>query len=327
MTRYKFLLHIILISFIKSQTASDAIRLIENEVGYGARSLALGGAYTAMGNDHSGMYWNPAGLANINNGSIYIETHNNNSLNRTTYLNQATSTPLRLSRINGLGIIIPIPTVRGSLVFGMGYNRIKHYDGLMKFSGFSSEDNGLKFPITVDGNQESHFFSQNVNRSETVSSIGTMDQLTFSFGIALSPNLSGGLSLSRVTSEEKYDFEFNQNDIQNKFTEFPKDFNNYELIQSLDTESKAWQIKGGLKFILSNWFLMGVSLSLPYTISVIERHGTSEVLTFDNGDSSDAIESGYYDYKIKAPMIIDFGGAFTFEAISLSSSFRIIDWS
>ena len=230
MTRYKFLLHIILISFIKSQTASDAIRLIENEVGYGARSLALGGAYTAMGNDHSGMYWNPAGLANINNGSIYIETHNNNSLNRTTYLNQATSTPLRLSRINGLGIIIPIPTVRGSLVFGMGYNRIKHYDGLMKFSGFSSEDNGLKFPITVDGNQESHFFSQNVNRSETVSSIGTMDQLTFSFGIALSPNLSGGLSLSRVTSEEKYDFEFNQNDIQNKFTEFPKDFNNYDLI-------------------------------------------------------------------------------------------------
>ena len=327
MTRYKFLLHIILISFIKSQTASDAIRLIENEVGYGARSLALGGAYTAMGNDHSGMYWNPAGLANINNGSIYIETHNNNSLNRTTYLNQATSTPLRLSRINGLGIIIPIPTVRGSLVFGMGYNRIKHYDGLMKFSGFSSEDNGLKFPITVDGNQESHFFSQNVNRSETVSSIGTMDQLTFSFGIALSPNLSGGLSLSRVTSEEKYDFEFNQNDIQNKFTEFPKDFNNYDLIQSLDTESKAWQIKGGLKFILSNWFRMGVSLSLPYTISVIERHGTSEVLTFDNGDSSDAIESGYYDYKIKAPMIIDFGGAFTFEALSLSSSFRIIDWS
>ena len=72
---------------------------------------------------------------------------------------------------------------------------------------------------------------------------------------------------------------------------------------------------------------MGVSLSLPYTISVIERHGTSEVLTFDNGDSSDAIESGYYDYKIKAPMIIDFGGAFTFEALSLSSSFRIIDWS
>mgnify|MGYP003326665191 FL=1 len=134
MTRYKFLLHIILISFIKSQTASDAIRLIENEVGYGARSLALGGAYTAMGNDHSGMYWNPAGLANINNGSIYIETHNNHSLNRTTYLNQATSTPLRLSRINGLGIIIPIPTVRGSLVFGMGYNRIKHYDGSVSYT-------------------------------------------------------------------------------------------------------------------------------------------------------------------------------------------------
>ena len=121
MARFKSLYFLLILSFVQSQSASDAVRLIENEVGYGARSLALGGAYTAMGNDHSGMYWNPAGLANINNGSIYIETHNNHSLNRTTYLNQATSTPLRLSRINGLGIIIPIPTVRGSLVFGMGY--------------------------------------------------------------------------------------------------------------------------------------------------------------------------------------------------------------
>ena len=118
-----------------------------------------------------------------------------------------------------------------------------------------------------------------------------------------------------------------QNDIKNNFTEFPKDFNKYDLVQSLDTESKAWQIRGGLKFILSKWFRMGFSLSLPYTISVIERHGTNEVLTFDNGDTSDAIDAGYYNYKVKAPMIMDFGGAFTFEAFTLSSSFRTIDWS
>ena len=327
MARFKSLYFLLILSFVQSQSASDAVRLIENEVGYGARSLALGGAYTAMGNDHSGMYWNPAGLANIENGSIYIEAHNNRSLNRTTYLNEKTSTPLSVSRVNGIGAIVPIPTVRGSLVFGIGFNRVKHYDALMNFSGFSTEDNGLKFPITVDGIQQSHFFSKNVNRSETVASIGAMEQLTFSFGIALSPNLSGGLSFSRVNGNEKYDFEFSQNDIKNNFTEFPKDFNKYDLVQSLDTESKAWQIRGGLKFILSKWFRMGFSLSLPYTISVIERHGTNEVLTFDNGDTSDAIDAGYYNYKVKAPMIMDFGGAFTFEAFTLSSSFRTIDWS
>ena len=105
MTRFNFFYYFLIFSFVQSQTASDAIRLIENEVGYGARSLALGGAYTAMGNDHSGMYWNPAGLANIDNGSIYIEAHNNRSLNRTTYVNERTSTPLIFSRVNGIGAI------------------------------------------------------------------------------------------------------------------------------------------------------------------------------------------------------------------------------
>jgi hypothetical protein len=70
---------------INAQTASEAIHLMEDEIGFGARSLALGGAYTALGNDASGMYWNPAGLAGISNGAIYFE---NNSLfynNETTY--------------------------------------------------------------------------------------------------------------------------------------------------------------------------------------------------------------------------------------------------
>ncbi|SVD77702.1 uncharacterized protein METZ01_LOCUS430556, partial [marine metagenome] len=57
MTQFKFFPLILLFTIIKSQTASEAIHLVENEVGYGARSLAMGGAYTAMGSDPSGMYW------------------------------------------------------------------------------------------------------------------------------------------------------------------------------------------------------------------------------------------------------------------------------
>ena len=45
MARFKSLYFLLILSFVQSQSASDAVRLIENEVGYGARSLALGGAY------------------------------------------------------------------------------------------------------------------------------------------------------------------------------------------------------------------------------------------------------------------------------------------
>ena len=113
-------------------------------MGFGARSMGMGGANTALGDDPSGMYWNPAGLAGIQNGTFYVETNNLNYNNNTTYVGGTTKNPLqKFGQLNGFGIVYPVPTVRGSLVIAMGYNRILNYDSFMSFSGFSLEDNTL----------------------------------------------------------------------------------------------------------------------------------------------------------------------------------------
>jgi|TARA_B110000438_G_scaffold232953_1_gene228858 hypothetical protein len=312
---------------INAQTASEAIHLMEDEIGFGARSLALGGAYTALGNDASGMYWNPAGLAGISNGAIYFE---NNSLfynNETTYGQERKNNPLRKSiGVNGLGIIYPVPTVRGSFVIGIGYNRIISYDGLMSFSGFSLRDNDLGFPITVDGVEKNYFFSKNVQRSEKVISSGGLEQLTFSFGIAISPVSSFGISISRLNGREDYEFSFSQQDLQNTYKEFPTDFNQYDLVQSLITKTKGWNVRTGLKTAINQWFQFGMAFSLPYTLNVKENHGTSEVLLFDNGDVSDVTETGRYDYEVIMPMVMDLGIAVTVDNLALSTSIRYKNW-
>jgi hypothetical protein len=312
---------------INAQTASEAIHLMEDEIGFGARSLALGGAYTALGNDASGMYWNPAGLAGISNGAIYFE---NNSLfynNETTYGQERKNNPLRKSiGVNGLGIIYPVPTVRGSFVIGIGYNRIISYDGLMSFSGFSLRDNDLGFPITVDGVEKNYFFSKNVQRSERVISSGGLEQLTFSFGMAISPVSSFGISISRLNGREDYEFSFSQQDLQNTYKEFPTDFNQYDLVQSLITKTKGWNVRAGLKTSINQWFQFGMAFSLPYTLNVKENHGTSEVLLFDNGDVSDVTETGRYDYEVIMPMIMDLGIAVTADNLALSTSIRYKNW-
>jgi hypothetical protein len=325
MTRSIFSLFIFI--SINAQTASEAIHLMEDEIGFGARSLALGGAYTALGNDASGMYWNPAGLAGISNGAIYFE---NNSLfynNETTYGQERKNNPLRKSiGVNGLGIIYPVPTVRGSFVIGIGYNRIISYDGLMSFSGFSLRDNDLGFPITVDGVEKNYFFSKNVQRSEKVISSGGLEQLTFSFGIAISPVSSFGISISRLNGREDYEFSFSQQDLQNTYKEFPTDFNQYDLVQSLITKTKGWNVRTGLKTAINQWFQFGMAFSLPYTLNVKENHGTSEVLLFDNGDVSDVTETGRYDYEVIMPMVMDLGIAVTADNLALSTSIRYKNW-
>ena len=312
---------------INAQTASEAIHLMEDEIGFGARSLALGGAYTALGNDASGMYWNPAGLAGMSNGAIYFESNSLFYNNKTTYIKERKNNPLlRSIEVNGVGIIYPIPTVRGSLVVGVGYNRIISYDGLMSFSGFSLRDNDLGFPITVDGIEKYYLFSKNVQRSERVLSSGGLEQLTFSFGVAISPVSSFGLSISRLSGREDYEFSFSQEDLQNTYKEFPIDFNQYDLVQSLITKTSGWNLRAGFKTSANEWFQIGMAFSLPYTLKVKENHASSEVLLFDNGDVSDVTEFGRYDYELVMPIILDIGIAVTADNLALSTSIRYKNW-
>jgi long-subunit fatty acid transport protein len=130
-----------------------------------------------------------------------------------------------------------------------------------------------------------------------------------------------------MSGDESYDFEFLQQDVADNFQEFPSDFMNYELFQSLSTKTKSMNIRAGLKYNFSP-FRFGFSVALPYNISVEENHGTQERLIFDNSDYSDAIQLGYYDYRILMPATIDFGAALVTESnLTLSMAFRIQDWS
>ena len=42
------------------------------KIGVGARAMALGGSFTAIANDVSTLYWNPAGLTNLQNFSVAV---------------------------------------------------------------------------------------------------------------------------------------------------------------------------------------------------------------------------------------------------------------
>ncbi len=42
-------------------------------IGQGARALSMGGAFVAVADDPSSMYWNPAGIADISGGSVFVD--------------------------------------------------------------------------------------------------------------------------------------------------------------------------------------------------------------------------------------------------------------
>jgi hypothetical protein len=58
-----------------TKTGTTAAQFLKIQVG--ARAIGMGGAFSAISNDATSMYWNPAGLANIgNNGSVtFVHTN------------------------------------------------------------------------------------------------------------------------------------------------------------------------------------------------------------------------------------------------------------
>ncbi len=69
------------------------------EIGVGARSMAMGGAYAAVANDVTALYWNPAGIAWVNR--VQAELMHSEWLADTKY--------------DFVGLVAPIPAIRSSI--------------------------------------------------------------------------------------------------------------------------------------------------------------------------------------------------------------------
>lgn len=80
------------------------------EIGVGARAMAMGGAYAAVANDATALYWNPAGMVWVN--GVQCELAHNKWLVGTYH--------------DFAGVVVPVPGLRST--FGFSYNSLDYGD-------------------------------------------------------------------------------------------------------------------------------------------------------------------------------------------------------
>ena len=66
------ILNLIFVGNLFSQTNVATTAASFLEIGSGAKSLSMGGAFVSIANDVSALYWNPAGIVNIDLSLIHI---------------------------------------------------------------------------------------------------------------------------------------------------------------------------------------------------------------------------------------------------------------
>lgn len=111
---------------------------IDNFSGVGARAMGMGGAYSGVAEDFSAIYWNPAGLAQIRRIETYGAMSHQSIKDNSLFFGSPSTSQLSKTKLSSIGLVFPFPAYRGSLVFALGYNRLKTFDLSLKIDGYST---------------------------------------------------------------------------------------------------------------------------------------------------------------------------------------------
>ncbi|PIP77161.1 MAG: hypothetical protein COW85_10235 [Ignavibacteria bacterium CG22_combo_CG10-13_8_21_14_all_37_15] len=345
----------------QAQTISDALRVSESGLGVGARALGMGNAYNGISDDASAMYFNPAGLGLIKRievagGLDYFNFNNNAALynNKTDYSSSATN-------FNQIGFVFPFPTLQGSLVFGMAYNKSKDLTSALKFNGFNFGSHSMiqyleeaKTPIDgqsyknsvpynlflSDDNGNVSTINGNLNQSGTTLQEGGLDSWTFSGSMEVSKNLYVGASLNVNSGTFNSNREYYEDDSKGNYdttetapgNSFTKNFTTFYRNDILDWEISGWDLKIGTLYQLSKLARFGATIQLPKTYTIKETYTFDARSEFGSNivDLPSDLKDYFSDkveYDITTPFVFTGAASVTVKGLIFSGEATLTDYT
>ena len=355
------LMIVMLSTFGKAQNITDALRVSESGLGVGARALGMGNAYNAISDDGSAMYFNPAGLGmmkrlEVSGGLDYLNFTNDATLfnNKTNYSSSATN-------FNQISFVFPFPTLRGSLVFGMAYNKNKDLTSALKFDGFNigshsmvqyledaksplddqSYKNSIPYNLYLsDDTGKVSVINGKLNQSGITLQEGGLESWTFSSSMEVSKNMYVGASLNVNSGTFKSNREYFEDDTKGIYANvetapgnaFTKNFTTFYRNDVLDWEISGWDLKVGTIYQLSKIARFGATVQFPKTFTIKETYTFDAHSEFGGNivdlpsDLKDYL-SDKVEYDITTPFVLTGAASVNVKGLILSAEATLTDYS
>jgi len=339
-TSRTIVLIVMVMSVITFLQAQEEIFFLGQELGVGARAMAMGGAYVGVADDYSAMYWNPAGLGQIKRMELNLGFSHNKVINNADFLGIRTKSEDTFTRLNSIGLTIPIPTYQGSLVLGLGYNKVTDFDNSFTIEGYN--ENFAAYPDYFYQTAEDYQMTtvdDNVYQNQSIIEQGSMNHFSFAGSIELQQDFFLGATLNLIGGKDDYGMEFSENDILNLHNVYEEytadslenisDLNYWEYRQSIVSDYKAVNMKIGALYKFKNIPLrLGATIETPTTYRITENWADSWNEYYDSGASFEVPEEGgKTEYKIKTPYSFGFGASMKVLNFLFSAGADFEDWS
>ena len=329
-----------------SQGIPDVLRLGEPGLGIGARALGMGNSFIALSDDASAMFFNPAGLGLMNKIEVSGGLNYDRTENNTTFFNSITNEKDNSTKFNRFSIVIPYPTFKGSLVFGVAFHSVKNFNKSLSFDGFNNGTNSMiqnlldtdiPFDLFLTDTANNTPINGNLNQSGNILSKGSINNWAFSGAIEVSQNLYVGLTINTITGSFNSNNDYFEDDTKNLYQgetaagePFTKDFKTFHLNRILNWDIKGWFAKVGLLFQVNNNIRFGATVQFPKYYTIDEQFLVSGYSEFGTGNSVDLDPNKFNDnvkYDVVTPFTFSAGFSFNVSGLILNAEGTFTDFS
>jgi hypothetical protein len=213
------------------------------DIGVGARAFAFAGNHTAVANDLSAVYWNPAALAFL----PVREFQASFDVTRTFGTSKVSGGGVSLLpgaemddcrdrlRLRGIGAMTAIPTVQGGLTLAASYESPLAFDDFSVYGymlgGASVSDNDVRY--------------------------GDLNRWNIAFGVQVAPQISAGLAVSIISGEDRTVFDQRLDGER---------YNDLELKYGY----LGYSLTGGFLYLPTDYLKLGLNLNVMMNLGVKE---------------------------------------------------------
>lgn len=348
----------------QGQFAEDVLRFSQFGPGGTGGSLARGNASVGLADSYSALFWNPAGLSQLKNYEFTVGASYFDHGNTIRYLGTRTDGSQTALTLNNLGIVYPIPTIRGGLTFALGYQRVANYTSQAAFTGYNVSssivrslipdvdlstlsaadeqdllDNNIPYQLylaDISGNRLVTPIQGDVRQTVVVREGGGADHWSFGGGIDVAKDLALGATVSVVSGTYTYDREFIEQDVQHVYQKAPGDtlgmFDEFRYINTINSDLSGFNAVFGLHYRKQGKYSIGLTVRTPTYYTVRENFSEEAESRFDPNldgtiDRYDIAFDGTTEYRIATPAVVSLGGVvFMGDWLAVSGDLEYTDW-
>ena len=292
-------------------TAQVEEMAIGNTFGVGARTMGMGGASLALADDFTALYWNPAGMAQIQKFELFSSfSHNTASTDAYFTGDEITGTTRSQMRPNSIGFVYPFHARRGGWAIAFGYNRPQNFDYQTAIQGIDPSS-GTEFSgLAVD---------------ETDVNSGGIGIWSFGTSVYVSKRVLIGGSLDFWQGNSLNELDTTATDLLKVDSELSR----FRYDDEIDREYSGLGARIGLLAHLTDAVSVGLTLVTPIELGVDELWYQSTRAVYDDGEEMSDSMSGAQVFDIERPFEIGTGIAVKLfdDDLVLAGDVQLTDWT